>query len=373
MSGAPAWRSKARVWLLQRSDVVGGTKTIIDGLERRLVALGVDASAVYLRDLREHEEARGARWARPVVATRDLGRLLRRLRLERPAVIVTFTPFLGAVAALAARYPTRSRVVSTLHAASDRVGRGALRLDATVARLGWYARIVACAPSVAASYARNGPAYMRHVTVIANGVEPSYAPRLSGSDGPRAGLGLPAGGKVAVAVGRLTAGKNYGVLLEALALAPDWRLVVLGGGEARAELEARAHALGVVERVRFLGRVPREQVGGWLSACDAFVQPSLHEGLSLALLEAMAHGAPVLVSDIPANRDPVAAPGGDVGWLLPGGDPRAWAAALTAVAADPATAEAVGELARDRQRSEFDQEAMYGRYVAVVLEELASQ
>ncbi len=373
MSAASDGGSRARVWLLQRSDVVGGTKVLIDGLEGRLAARGVDASAVYLRDLREHEDARGARWTRPFLASRDFGRLLRRLRQERPAVIVTFTPFLGALAALAARFLGRSKVVSTLHTASDRVGRGVLWFDAVVARLGWYSGIVACAPSVAASYERNGPAYMRHVTVVANGVEPSYEPRRSGSGASGAGLGPSSGGLVAVAVGRLTAGKNYGVLFEALALAPDWSLVILGDGEGRAGLEAGASALGLAERVRFLGRVPRELVGRWLSACDAFVQPSLHEGLSLAVLEAMARGAPVLVSDIPANRDPMDAPDGAVGLLLPGHDPHAWAAALASVAADPAAAEAMGARARARQRAEFDQETMYGRYVDKVLEELETR
>ncbi|HNQ98448.1 MAG TPA: glycosyltransferase family 4 protein, partial [Trueperaceae bacterium] len=124
---------------------------------------------------------------------------------------------------------------------------------------------------------------------------------------------------------------------------------------------------------RFLGRVPRERVGEWLSECDAFVQPSLYEGLSLAVLEAMARGAPVLVSDIPANRDPIEAPDGPVGWCLPGNYPRAWAAVLHEVAADPVAAAALGERGRARQRAEFDEETMYGRYVQLVLEELGGR
>lgn len=373
MGGAPVGDSSTRVWLLQRSDVVGGTKAIIDGLERRLVAWGVDASAVYLRDLREHEAARESRWAGPLLNVRDLGRLWLRLTRERPTVIVTFTPLLGVVAAFAARLATRSRVVSTLHMTSDRIGKGVLKLDAAAARRGWYSRIVACAPSVAASYAGNDAAYTRHMTVIPNGVEPSAEPRRGRSVELRTEVQVPPEGRVAVAVGRLTADKNYGVLFEALAAAPGWWLVLLGGGEARAELEARARDHGVVERVRFLGRVPRERVGEWLSECDAFVQPSLYEGLSLAVLEAMARGAPVLVSDIPANRDPIEAPDGPVGWCLPGNDPRAWAAVLHEVAADPVAAAALGERGRARQRAEFDEETMYGRYVQLVLEELGGR
>lgn len=372
MSEVRSAHAPRAVWLLQRNDVVGGTKTIVDGLEARLRAAGIAASAVYLRNLKELETAKAARWAKPLSDVRDFVRLLQRLRRERPDVVVTFTPLLGAVVGMLAPVWSGSKVISTLHTSSDLVGRTALRLDALAARLGRYRGIIACSASVADSYKVNGRSYMEQVSVVSNGVQPSHEPRGQAANTVRSELGAAGGAKLAVAVGRLTASKNLEILVRALTELPNWWLVLLGGGEAQRDLERLAHELGVAERVRFMGRVGREAVDEWLLNCDAYVQPSWAEGLSLALLEAMARGIPVVASDIPANWDPLRSEGGDVGLLVSPASYVAWVSALKTIEAGPEAASEVGERARERQRSEFDEETMYRRYIEFVVRELGA-
>lgn len=357
------------VWLLQRSDVVGGTKIIIDELTRRLQARGLGANAVYLRGPQEHVKAGKSPVFNGLATVRDFARLARRFLRERPRLIVTFTPLLGALVSLFALPSKRTSVIATHHTPAFRIGGATRWLDRLSARLGAYDAIVACAPAVAASYASNGPRYMKSMSVIANGVASSDTPRTARRDSQlRRSVGLPPGTNVAFAAGRLASEKNHSLLLRAIALAPGWCLVLAGDGSARRELEREARELGITARVSFLGVVPRERVAAWFSECDVFVQPSLFEGLSLALLEAMARGAPVLASDIPGNRDALTSSNGTVGWLLPGSDPHAWADVLATVRDDPSGAEEVGARARDHQRREFDEEQMYQRYMRLICE-----
>lgn len=116
----------------------------------------------------------------------------------------------------------------------------------------------------------------------------------------RTDLGIPSGALVLGHVGSLTRQKNQEFLLRAFAKAierePRLRLVVAGEGPLKAELESLVAALGISDRVHFIGR--RSDVLALMSGLfDGFVMPSLHEGLPVALLEAQAAGLPCLVSD----------------------------------------------------------------------------
>jgi len=100
--------------------------------------------------------------------------------------------------------------------------------------------------------------------------------------------------------GRFAAPKNHPFLLEVAAeisrIRPNTRLLLVGDGPGRAELESRARDLGIHERTIFAG--VRSDVPALLAAMDVFVFPSLWEGLPLTLLEAQAAGLPCIVSDV---------------------------------------------------------------------------
>src|SRR6185312_14067319 len=150
-----------------------------------------------------------------------------------------------------------------------------------------------------------------------------YAP---GPCRPGADDGLPPRPRV-VFTGRLHPQKNLDVLIAAwpaVAAATGASLVLVGHGPERERLEAEARARGLGGRVHFTGAVadPSEL----LRAADVFVLPSVAEGMSNSLLEAMSTALPCVASDIGGNQD-LLGPGG-AGVLVPPGAPDRWAEAL---------------------------------------------
>ena len=111
-----------------------------------------------------------------------------------------------------------------------------------------------------------------------------------------------------LAVGNLVALKRHPLMVEALALLPDADLVIVGEGPERAAIEALARARGVANRVRLLGQMPQQQLPEIYGAADLLLLVSTHEGWPNVLLESMACGTPVVVSDIAGIADIVAAP-----------------------------------------------------------------
>lgn len=129
-------------------------------------------------------------------------------------------------------------------------------------------------------------------------------------------------------VGRLVPWKGVDHLITALSRAnvPDLRLIVAGDGDALPQLQAQAEALGMGGRVRFLGRVGREQMPIWMKAADYLALYSGYEGLSHTLLESLRVGTPVIASDKGGNPEVVHH--GVNGLLVPYVDVDALTAAL---------------------------------------------
>ncbi len=143
-----------------------------------------------------------------------------------------------------------------------------------------------------------------------------------------------------VYAGRLSPEKGVQVLVEAVAILakgsrlPRLEVEVLGDGPQRAELEARVRESGLEHVFRFRGQVDRAGLARELSAADLCVQPSLTEGYSKAWLDAMAHGVPVLASNVGAAASVVGA-AGERGWLVAPGRAEELASALARVFEDP--------------------------------------
>lgn len=200
------------------------------------------------------------------------------------------------------------------------------------------------------------------------GVSPSRMDRIaSGVDahvyapGPgRAAGGLPPPPRV-VFTGRLHPQKDLDVLLEAwpgVLERTSANLVLVGHGPERGRLEAKARALGIASHVGFTGAVP--DVADLLRTADLFVLPSVAEGMSNSLLEAMATGLPCVASDIGGNQDLLRP--GEAGVLVAGRDPRSWSEAIAGLLADPARRSRLGAAARRRIEEEFSVERVVDRY-----------
>lgn len=126
---------------------------------------------------------------------------------------------------------------------------------------------------------------------------------------------------------------------------PELRLVMLGNGSQAAELRQIFDRGQVEDRVYFPGQVSQQDLPRYYRVADLYVSASHSDGTSISLLEALACGTPVLVSDIPGNREWVTMPG-EVGWLFPDGDVQALAAEIVQVIAERSHLSEVGQQAR---------------------------
>lgn len=141
---------------------------------------------------------------------------------------------------------------------------------------------------------------------------------------------------VLISVGRLAPEKNWDTLLRGFARAasqhPELRLVLIGDGPARGELEQLASELGVADRVTFTGALPFEKIPTYLKAADAFTFASVTETQGLVTIEAMAAGLPVVAVDGSGTRDIVE---DDKQGFLVDNDPEALGEGLKKLLADP--------------------------------------
>jgi glycosyltransferase involved in cell wall biosynthesis len=150
-------------------------------------------------------------------------------------------------------------------------------------------------------------------------------------------------------VGRLAPQKGHATLLEAARLLPRTQFVVVGEGELRELLEAQAG-----DNVRFTGA--RDDVPELLASFDVYAQPSLFEGLCVAVLEAQAAGVPVVATPVGGMRETV--PHEETGLVVPVGDARALASAIERLLDDQElTGRIVAEAGR-RVRERYTQRQM---------------
>ncbi len=160
-------------------------------------------------------------------------------------------------------------------------------------------------------------------------------------------------------VGRLVPYKGLDVLIEALALAPDARVIVVGDGRERAPLEQQARARGVSARIRFAGEVDEAEKLATLHAADAFVLPSTTtaEAFGIVQVEAQLVGLPIVATDLPTGVTDVTRHG-ETGLVVPPGNAAALAAALQQLAADPDLRRRLGAGGLARAQAHYTLDAM---------------
>ncbi len=198
---------------------------------------------------------------------------------------------------------------------------------------------------------------------IPNGVDTIRFAPAPDPEAARRKTGL--GPETALFLGRLDAQKGLDVALQAwgkvVRSRPAAELVLAGDGPARAALEAEAHRLGLGNRVRFLGA--RQEPETLLRASRVFLLSSRSEGMSNALLEAMATGLPCVASRIGGNRDLLE--DGITGLLVPPGEPDALAEALVAVLEDAGLRHRLGAAARAAALEGYRMDRVVERYAAL--------
>ncbi len=174
----------------------------------------------------------------------------------------------------------------------------------------------------------------------------------------RAALQTPPDAPLIFACGRLHPNKGFDVLLRALAGVPSAHLWIAGDGPSRQTLRSLCAELGLDERVRFLGW--QVSVNPYLSAADLFVCPSRHEPHGNIVLEAWAHGCPILAA---ATHGPVELiEHGVTGWLCRNEDAKDMARGAQALLQDPSRAAAMAAAGAERYRQRFARAHILDQY-----------
>lgn len=297
----------------------------------------------------------------------DVGALLRLRRLLAGAagsdVVHTHNVIAHCYAALALVGLPRRRLLNTRHGMG---GKPAGRLRVALYRLSmhWTDHVIAVCEAARRNLIEHESLPSDRISSVPNGIHvEQFTPTSRAARQALAStLGLPAGTRVVGFVGRLNWAKDLSTLIRAFALLrvrqTDVELVIVGDGAMRAELAALAASEGIEDAVHFFG--DRGDVCELLQGFDVFAMSSVSEGYSIALLEACATALPIVATAVGGNAE--IAVDGVNGRIVAARDPKAFAAALGSVLADPARAREMGRVGRDWAVEEATVARMLARY-----------
>jgi glycosyltransferase involved in cell wall biosynthesis len=276
--------------------------------------------------------AHGSRSRSPLTLATLFVRVVMALRERRADAVIGLQPLANLWAGLGGLIAGVRNRVATLHGPAHQFNPLLVKLDAVAGRLGLYTAIVACGQSVADSFANNGKAYARRLAVVANGYR---KPALIGRDAARRELGLPASGAVLGQIGRLSYQKHQDFSIDLVRDLPDVSLLLVGSGPNEPAVRRQITEAGLVRRVQTLSAVAHDRIGAFYSAVDLVLFPSRFEGLSLAAIEAIHAGVPLICSDIPSFREMFrASPFLTATLLAPLDDGKAWRERVQAILSD---------------------------------------
>jgi glycosyltransferase involved in cell wall biosynthesis len=278
--------------------------------------------------------SRAGRSRSPLQLARLFCQVVRELGTRKPDAAIGLQPLSNLIAGAAGYLAGIPKRIATLHNPAGEFRPFLMRVDRVFGKLGLYTHIVACSASVAETFQENGPRYCERLAVIRNGhaAPPPVEPRQA-----RAELGLPLDGAVLGQIGRISAQKNQGFSLSLLSEMPDAQLLLVGSGPDQPALKAAIAANRLDGRAHLRPAIDHARIGAFYSAVDLVLFPSRFEGLSLAAIEAVHAGVPLLCSDIPSFRELFAGhPLLTSTLLLPPSDRGAWVARIHTLLEDAA-------------------------------------
>lgn len=265
----------------------------------------------------------------PFQLLRLFWRLFRAIRQFQPDAIISFTHYANVIVAPIAFLSGVSARVASQRNPYSTYPLGAKYVDYLWGHLGIYTNITHVSSAVQASFKNHSKKYQRRGRVIPNGFL-----RLEAGDShaTRADFGIPDDSFFVLAVGRLATQKNHTTLLKALARVSDAFLVIAGDGPLRDVLLGEAKELGVNNRVKFTGELESTEIHSLFELAQCFAMPSLWEGMSNALIEALCHGKAIVASNIEENVEVLSDPtnGEAALWVEPK-DVHGWVEALSTI------------------------------------------
>lgn len=295
-----------------------------------------------------------------VRAVQDLTRLLRQERVSLVQSHLYHANLYGRLAGWRAKVP----VIATVHNSYTRPKLHRRLINRLLARTS--ARVIAVSEDVQRDLMRYDGVPFSKIVTINNGVDVRRIDTSLNRQQARERLGIEPGVLAVGCVARLEEQKGHRYLLQAVPLLREFSLRVffVGEGRLRGRLEEQAAKLGIADSVAFLGT--RHDIAEILKAMDLFVAPSLWEGLSVALLEAMAAGLPVIASDVGGVSQVLGID--QYGVRVPPSNAQALADAITTLGRDAQRRMSLGARGQQHVRENFSLEAMMRELTAVYQE-----
>ena len=202
------------------------------------------------------------------------------------------------------------------------------------------------------------------ITVICNSVDVRRYQQPVDTARVRRQLGLAQDARLMAVVATFKTQKGHRYLIEAapslVSEFPDLHILFIGDGDLREELQAQTRALGLDAHIHYLGS--RNDVSDLLAASDYFVLPSLWEGLSMALVEAMASGLPIIATEVSGTKQVMVA--GETGLLVAPGNAQQLKEAIMQLLSEPARARAMA-LAAQRRVEAFSAKKQAADHIAL--------
>lgn len=293
--------------------------------------------------------------------------LCRLLRQHRPVVVHThnFKPFYyGALARLVGAADVH---IQTRHGAFTKAHRAHWRYR-WLRR--WADALVTVSEDGRHKLSQQSGLAEDKIGVLPNGVDTHQFCPATSPAALRRELGLPTTVPAIMTAARFSPEKDLGTLLRAFVLVrrslPEAELWLLGDGGERSNLEALARELGIASHTWFFGA--RADVFRFLQAADLFALSSISEGLSIALIEAIASGLPVVATDVGGNREVIHPP--EAGSLVPARNPQALADECVRLLRDRESLKRLSTAARARALRQFSLERMLREYETLYLRNL---
>jgi glycosyltransferase involved in cell wall biosynthesis len=285
-----------------------------------------------------------------VIAFRKLTRLL---RAQRPHLVHTHSGKAGVLGRLAAAKARVPIIVHHIHGPSFGPFQGRLAnlifrtAERRAARV--TAHFICSAHAMTRLYLAAGIGTPEKFTRILSSFDLKPYGAVANDPALRAQLGIPASAFVIGKIARLFPLKGHDDLFAAFRLllprCPRARLLLIGDGPLRPELEAKVTAMGLAEKVHFTGLLPPDEVPRHIGVMDCLAHLSYREALSRALPQALAAGKPVVAYDFD-GADEVCLEG-HTGFLVRTGDASKVAERLNQLAADPGLRERFGKFGRE--------------------------